>query len=161
MVTLVATGESAQQAAEFLDKEMDSIIQKHKLLFDDGVVSIKKSKNQAETQQRENITQLKYLDEQVAQSDSLEVRSTLIQEKAILIRQNGELSEKILATEQMLSELQTYPTEIVRSASLPLKPIRPKPLLYVAIAAFVGLFIGLGLIMLTEFSRHVRAASSK
>ncbi len=64
-----------------------------------------------------------------------------------------EINQKI---EQKLTDLKNRRIEILRSATLPGSPIKPKPRLIVALSAVVSLFIGIFLLFVIKFIKNAK-----
>ena len=86
----------------------------------------------------------------------------------ILALEIDRLSSQLLDIDQKesqlrlsMSELQSKGTEVIKQPTLPVRPVKPKKTLFMAIAIAIGLIMGILIVFIAEFLTKVRDVDSK
>ena len=157
-VEFIVQAHSAEEAQLFLGKIVSKIMDRHKQLFDMGrseqqkqFESLQKHRDAIERGLiaiRERISAL-------GKGDAALV-GLLTLEQDRLLQQLPQVEQQIVALRLAMSELQSTPTFLLREPTLPIKPIKPKPALYLSLAMVLGLILGVFGAFFAEFLDKVR-----
>ena len=80
----------------------------------------------------------------------------LMQERGKLIIELPILEEEQTALTLSVSRLQTQPTRLLRQPTSPTLPERPRPLLYMSLALFISIMLGIISVFMVEFITNAR-----
>lgn len=159
-VEFIVQAHSAEEAQQFLGKIVSKIMERHKKLFEMGrseqqkqLESLHRHRDAIERGAvaiRERIAALSKGDASLA--------GLLTLEQDRLLQQLPQVEQQIVALRLAMSELQTTPTFLLREPTLPVRPIQPKPALYLALATVLGLMLGVFAAFFAEFLAKSRAA---
>ncbi len=157
-IELVVQAHSAEEARQFLDSIIGTMMQRHKRLFDLGrieqqnqLASLERHRQAIERGLgtiRERITALSRGDASLA--------GLLTLEQDRLIQQLPQVEQQIAVVRLAMSELQSSPTFMLRQPTLPVEPVKPKPALYMVLAGMVGLMLGIFGAFFAEFIGKMR-----
>lgn len=99
--------------------------------------------------------QIAQLDDQIPQLDRTESGlENLKRELSVNDRNYRAYQEKVEAARTLedLNQQRSANISVIQAASVPTRPIKPRPLLSIALAAVLGLLVGLGVAFVTELS---------
>lgn len=159
LITIVAQASTPAAAQEYLTQIADKLLREHQRLLDYA---------QNEKRQYLNLLQLRSRDfNQAIQSldtslraltdENIALEIILAQEKAKLFEQRGQLEQKQLELRMAMSELQSKPTALIKAPTLPVDPVKPRPAFYLALAAMLGVMLGVFGAFFMEFLGRARA----
>ncbi len=157
-VEITAQAHNAEEARQFLAGVMAKVIRQHQKLF---TMARDEQQKQLEMLQkrRDDIEQILLLVRHrmstTAGSDAA-LAGLLTLEQERLLQQLPQIEQQQVALRLAMSELQSKPTVLLRQPTLPVKPAKPKPALYLALAAVLGLMLGVFGAFFAEFVGKVR-----
>lgn len=157
-VEIIAQAHDAHEAQKFLTDVTVKVVKHHQKLFDIGR---NEQQRQLESLQQEHdrIEQALTLVEHrisllVGSEASLAGLLTL--QKDLLVQRLPQIAQQQTALRLAMSELQSRPTVLLRKPTLPVDPVKPKPALYLTLAAVVGLMLGIFGAFFAEFVGKTR-----
>jgi LPS O-antigen subunit length determinant protein (WzzB/FepE family) len=75
-------------------------------------------------------------------------------ERSKLLEQRLLVEQKQTELRMAMSELQSSPTTLLKTPTLPADPVKPRPLLYFLLASGIGLAMGIFIAYVMEFARR-------
>ncbi|MBI2779679.1 MAG: hypothetical protein HYX62_07865 [Gammaproteobacteria bacterium] len=158
-VEIIAQAYEAQEAQKFLVDVAAKVIKKHQTLFDIGRTE---QQRQLESLQNEHdrIEQALSLIEHRVSSlvgSEASLAGLLTLQKDLLLQRLPQIEQQQIAVRLAMSELQSRPSVLLRQPTLPIKPVKPKPALYLALATVLGLMLGVFGAFFAEFVGKTRA----
>ncbi len=158
-VEIIAQAYEAQEAQKFLVDVAAKVIKKHQTLFDIGRTE---QQRQLESLQNEHdrIEQALSLIEHRVSSlvgSEASLAGLLTLQKDLLLQRMPQIEQQQIAVRLAMSELQSRPTTLLRQPTLPARSVKPKPALYLALAAVLGLMLGVFGAFFAEFVGKARA----
>ncbi|MEQ6340345.1 MAG: Wzz/FepE/Etk N-terminal domain-containing protein [Gammaproteobacteria bacterium] len=158
-IEITAQAHSAAEAQKFLADVTTKVLRQHLKLYDMArneqqkqLESLEKQKDQVE----QVLILLRSRVTSVAGSDAA-LAGLLALEQDRLLQQLPQIEQQQAAVRLAMSELQSRPTILLRQPTLPAKPVKPKPALYLALAAVLGLMLGVFGAFFAEFVGKTRA----
>jgi len=158
VVTISARAETPQEASQFLGQVVDGLLEEHETWFKQTVRLLRDR-----------------MDTLVAQSQAFESQIVLIQEEMERVREVNPVQASVLAVEsgKLIAQLpglegrlnllqldlldsRSYPSKLLRAPTVAVKPIQPRPKLYLAISLVLGLMLGVFAAFFAEFLRNAR-----
>ncbi len=157
-VEIIVQAHEPQEAQKFLIEVVAKVIKRHQKLFDVGRAEQTKQL-EALQQEAERIEQALVLIEHrisalVGSEASLAGLLTL--QKDLLLQRLPQIAQQQTTVRLAMSELQSTPTFMLRTPTLPIEPISPKPVLYMTLAGVVGLMLGIFGAFFAEFIGKTR-----
>lgn len=143
MISLVAHGSTPKQTQAFLHRVTNELLSEHQQLYQ-GIERVYRQNYDSliayKTDLEKRLQQLS--DKTVGLNGQSDVFRTLVMlERAKISQSLSELQLEILQVETMLNKPYTYPTELIRSPTLTIKPVEPK-ILYLFFAGIIAIFVG-------------------
>lgn len=158
LVTITAHGHSAKEANEYLSGVVDKLINNHKAVYNNALGqqrTMLQTLDARMQEARQQISELNKRFEAVVASDAA-TAAVLSQEKSSLWSSMYQLEQRRSEVMLSMSELKAMPTQAIRLATLPEKPVMPKPLLYLSLAVVVGSILGMFAAFMVEFLVNAR-----
>ena len=157
-VEIIVQAHEPQEAQKFLTDVVAKVIKRHQKLFDMGRAEQIKQMESLQ-QEYERIEQALVLIEHrisalVGSEASLAGLLTL--QKDLLLQRLPQLAQQQATLRLAMSELQSTPTFMLRTPTLPIEPVSPKPVLYMTLAGVVGLMLGIFGAFFAEFVGKTR-----
>jgi hypothetical protein len=167
--TFSAVGRTPEEAKDFLQNAVDSLLARHERLYD-AALNVQRERlamlNGALSQFEERTNLLKEQLRNLKSRDSA-TQALLALEYASLVGTEPGLRTQILDTKLALLPPRTIPSQLVLVPTLAKGPLRPRPTLYMGMGVIGGLMLGLIVALLAEFlanarrEMRLRASSSK
>ena len=157
-VEFIVQAHSAAEAQLFLGKIVSKIMDRHKKLFDMGR-SEQEKQFESLLRHRDAIERgLVAIRDRISAlgKGDASLAGLLTLEQDRLLQQLPQVEQQIVALRLAMSELQSTPTFLLREPTLPIKPIKPKPALYLSLAMVLGLILGVFGAFFAEFLDKVR-----
>lgn len=177
LISIIARGPAPDATRVYLAQVVESVMHEHQKLFDLA---------RKEQQQSMNLMQMRShgLNQAIAANEKemgvsarqptisantptvLETyifaleRSKLLEQRTLLKQKQMDLEQKQMDLRMAMSALQSKPTVLVRAPTLTADPIRPRPLLYFALAIGIGLMLGIFSALAIEFINKARMSTS-
>lgn len=157
-VEITVQAYSAEEARKFLADIVAKVIRQHQVLF---TMARDEQQKQLESLQkrRDDIEQILLLVRHrmsaTAASDAA-LAGLLTLEQDRLLDQLPQIEQQQAALRMAMSELQSKPTVPLRQPTLPVKPVKPRSALYLALAAVLGLMLGVFGAFFAEFIGKAR-----
>lgn len=144
-VEMIVQAHGAQAAQQYLAEIVAKIIKRHQRLYDLGRAEQMK---QMESLQRESdrIEQsLALIEHRISAlvGSEASLAGLLTLQKDLLLQRLPQIAQQQITLRLAMSELQSTPTFMLRTPTLPINPVSPKPLLYMTLAGVVGLMLGI------------------
>jgi uncharacterized protein involved in exopolysaccharide biosynthesis len=151
-IEVVVRAHTASQAQAFLKGVVAKILQQHKRLYDIGLSQqgdLLESMEARRTQLQAALSEARR--RLIASHQDAAGSGLLSLETDQLADQLSEVDQAIINQRIATSELQSRETTVIREATLPEGPVKPKPVLYLVIAVLLGLVAGVLAVFLAEF----------
>lgn len=158
VVVIKAEAYSAQAAQDFLKKVTSKLLRTHRVRRD-KIFSAFQNRLGTVIRQKDEIQQaIALTDERIrfAEKDNTALAAFLTLEKSRLVQQKPVIDSQISELKMAMSSILTSPTTLLREPTRPVDPVRPKPLLYIILSAFLGLALGILAALYVEFFAGVR-----
>jgi len=157
-VEMIVQAHGAQAAQQYLAEIVAKIIKRHQRLYDLGRAEQMK---QMESLQRESdrIEQsLALIEHRISAlvGSEASLAGLLTLQKDLLLQRLPQIAQQQTTLRLAMSELQSTPTFMLRTPTLPIKPVSPKPMLYMMLAGVVGLMLGIFGAFFAEFLGKTR-----
>lgn len=158
IIAITTQGHSATEAQSFLTEVTSKLLSDHKALFVEAQKQQQIILQSLDREVQETKDQMSALSQQLqtVMKSNPTTAAILTQDKANLALGIPKLEQQRSELKLAMSELQTIPTRILRSPTIPINPIKPKPLLYLLLASILGLVIGVFAVFIGEFLAKVR-----
>jgi len=150
VVILIANGNVPEETQNFLNTIVAQVVQEHEKAYNVALAAHQQRLVSIEQQIKSSESEINaYSNVLNANANTKDFSSMLI----VLEKSKAELRkmemEKQLTEEKLTIELQLKPTKVFSEATLPVTPIKPKPI-YIAIGAIIGLLLG----VMSAFVKH-------
>lgn len=157
VVTLTARAHTPDEAQRYLGSVVASLQTEHDSVYQEAVLQ---QRNRAEQIAR-RIAQLQQHqqtlgDNAVSKSIDATQRALLLQDRSKVLQEIRMFDQELSALQTGLSKIQTLPTRLLRDPTLPVKPLQPRPLLYLALALAGGMMLGIIGVFLVEYLVQAR-----
>lgn len=151
IIILTADAYTAADAQRFLQDAVAQVMAQHKELYDtvaaEQQTRVATLRQQLQTVDR-NMADLDRQAQATAGRDN-SLAAIMVMEQSSLQNQHQELTRQLAEAATLASPVYIKPTQVLRDATLPVKPIKPK-LWYVAIAGVLGLMLGVCAALVAE-----------
>ncbi len=157
-VEIIAQAHEAQAAQHFLAEVVAKVMKRHQKLFDVGRAEQTKQL-EALQQEAERIEQsLALIEHRISAlvGSEASLAGLLTLQKDLLVQRLPQIAQQQTTLRLAMSELQSTPTVVLRTPTLPIEPVSPKPVLYMALAGVVGLMLGIFGAFFAEFIGKTR-----
>ena len=157
-VEIIAQAHEAQAAQQFLTQVVAKVIKRHQKLFDVGRAEQTKQL-EALQQEAERIEQsLALIEHRISAlvGSEASLAGLLTLQKDLLVQRLPQIAQQQTTLRLAMSELQSTPTVVLRTPTLPIEPVSPKPVLYMTLAGVVGLMLGIFGAFFAEFIGKTR-----
>ncbi len=157
-VEIIAQAHEAQAAQQFLTAVVAKMMKRHQKLFDVGRAEQTKQL-EALQQEAERIEQsLALIEHRISAlvGSEASLAGLLTLQKDLLLQRLPQIAQQQTTLRLAMSELQSTPTVVLRTPTLPIEPVSPKPVLYMTLAAVVGLMLGIFGAFFAEFMGKTR-----
>ena len=157
-VEIIAQAHEAQAAQQFLIEVVAKIMKRHQKLFDLGRAEQTKQL-EALQQEAERIEQsLALIEHRISAlvGSEASLAGLLTLQKDLLLQRLPQIAQQQTTLRLAMSELQSTPTVVLRTPTLPIEPVSPKPMLYMMLAGVVGLMLGIFGAFFAEFLGKTR-----
>ncbi|MEW6353883.1 MAG: Wzz/FepE/Etk N-terminal domain-containing protein [Pseudomonadota bacterium] len=159
LITVVAQASTPAAAQGYLTQVVNKLLREHQRLLDYAQNEKRQYLNLLQLRSYDFTQAIQTLDKNLralaAKDIALEI--ILAQEKAKLFEQRGQLEQKQLELRMAMSELQSKPTALIKAPTLPVDPVKPRPAFYLALAAMLGVMLGVFGAFFMEFLGRARA----
>jgi len=145
VLELTARDTTAGGAKTYLETIVNKLFEKHNAVFNKTIELERRRLDSMAKQLSEldaHIKQVNDLTTHLKKSDPTQA-AVLAIESGKYLTMKPALEEKFVALDIRLSDLKTKPTQYLRKPTLPRKTTKPRSILYVAVATFIGLFMAL------------------
>ena len=163
LVTITTRGPTPNAVQDYLSQVLDKLMKEHRRLFDNAQNEQQQYLNLIQVRSHEMSQVIEELDKgirTITPKDEV-LRAILSQEKSKLFEQQTALEQKQMELRMAMSEFKSKPTVLIKAPTLTADPVKPRPLLYFALAIGIGLMLGISGAFVTEFiSKTRRLASS-
>lgn len=156
LIQVKVRGDSPDQAASWAQAVVDRLKNVHERLAQPTIDRLRKQqaelKKQMKSIEEERANFLKIVSKSSETSGDSRFSENLLLSN-LLLQKNAELRDfemRRLAAEEQLTSVRTYPTSLIDVVYVPEKPVSPKKLLMLVLAAILGLFLG----VVVALSRH-------
>ena len=156
LIQVKVRGDSPDQAASWAQAVVDRLKNVHERLAQPTIDRLRKQqaelKKQMKMIEEERANLLKIVSKSSETSGDSRFSENLLLSN-LLLQKNAELRDfemRRLAAEEQLTSVRTYPTSLIDVVYVPEKPVSPKKLLMLVLAAILGLFLG----VVVALSRH-------
>jgi len=144
-IILLAQDYSAKGAQKQLAQAVQALLAEHEKRYHQAMDTQQQrlqSRDKQMQQLKELIASLPMAIEAVRKQDSAQA-AMLIIEKANLLTEMSSLESEYYALQLALSEIQSYPTKLLREPTLPERQVKPKSKLMAVFALTVGFLLGI------------------
>lgn len=158
IVTISARAETPQEASRFLGQVADDVIAEHRTRYEQSVSVLQERLESLNNQSQVFESQIALIQEEMEKVRNVNPvqASVLAVESGKLIAQLPELEERRAQLQLNLLDSRSYPSTLLRAPTLAVKPIHPRPALYVAISLVLGLMLGIFAAFFAEFLNNAR-----
>lgn len=156
LVSIIARGSTPEAAREHIAQVVAKVIHEHQELFD---LARKKQQQSLDLLQMRSQS----LNQMIAANEKeMAALGTYIlaSERLELLEQRMLIEEKQMELRATMSALQSKPTTMIKAPTLSTDPVRPRPLLYFALAIGIGLMLGIFGAFAVEFISKARMSTS-
>ncbi len=158
LISITAQGPTPNAVQGYLAQVLDRLVKEHRQLFDNTQKEQQQYLNLMQVRTHEMGQAIGALDKSIRtvaiKDEALMV--ILAPEKSKLLEQRMALDQKQMELRMAMSELQSKPTALIKAPSLPASPVKPRPPLYFALAAILGLMLGVFSAFIVEFISKAR-----
>lgn len=156
LVSIIARASTPEAAREYIAQVVAKVMHEHQELFD---LARKKQ------QQSLDLLQMRAhgLNQTIAANEKeMAALGTYIlaSERSRLFEQRMQIEQKQTELRVAMSALQSKPTTLIKAPALSADPVRPRPLLYFALAIGIGLILGIFSALVIEFISKARMSAS-
>jgi len=162
VLTISARAETSQEASRFLSEVVEELLSEHQVWFDQATAVLKGRLDTLNALTRAFESHIVTIQDElntVRKIDPVQA-SVMAVESGKLIAQLPDMEERRVNLELNLLDSRSYPTSLLRAPTLTVKPIQPRPKLYVAIALVLGLMLGIFAAFFAEFLKNARTSTS-
>lgn len=163
LVSIVARGPSPDAAQEYLTQVIGKLIDDHKNLFDGVRNELQNSLHIMQVRGHginqaiaTNEKEMGILVRQPSGANTITTMGAYLiaSERSKLLEQRLLVEQKQTELRMAMSELQSSPTTLLKTPTLPADPVKPRPLLYFLLASGIGLAMGIFITYVMEFARR-------
>jgi LPS O-antigen subunit length determinant protein (WzzB/FepE family) len=158
ILTIAARAHDAAEAQSFLSGVVNKLQSEHERILLDTTRRLQERADVLSQRIIQSREQLTALDRGVnaLKPDDTKGIAILLQEKTNIIREIPGLEQEEATLRLSLSQLQTFPTRVLREPTLPEKKVKPRPMLYTAVGVVLGVMLGLFAAFFAEFAEKAR-----
>lgn len=162
IVVLKARGKTAKQASQFLDGVVAKILRQHQDVYEGIRQKLQKRLESLQNELTKINGQIGLIGDQIRSlgNSNTSLAGTLTLEKASLMAQLPDLEDQINKVRLNLSPVQSSPTTLIRQPTVPIKPVQPRPVLYIALSLVLGVVLGILSALFAEFLAKAKAHTS-
>ena len=168
LISIIARGPAPDATQEYLAQVVARVIHEHQELFDLARKEQQQSLNMLQMhghrlnqQIAANEKEISILARQPAGADAITaLRVNFAQEKSKLLEQLRLAEQRQLDLRMAMSALRSKPTTLIKAPALTADPVKPRPLLYFALAIGIGLMLGIFSALVIEFISKTRRSTS-
>lgn len=166
LISITARGPAPRTTQEYLARVIETVMQEHRKLSDFAQKEQQQSLNLLQVRGHEINQAIDAFEKDVRalarQSASADVASPYVitafaQERSRLFELRMQIEQKQRDLHIAMSELQSKPTALIKAPTLSADPIKPRPLLYFALAIGLGLMLGVSSAFVAEFISKARS----
>lgn len=163
LVSIVARGPSPDAVQEYLTRVIGKLIDDHKNLFDGVRNELQNSLHIMQVRGHginqaiaTNEKEMGILVRQPTGANTITTMGAYLiaSERSKLLEQRLLVEQKQTELRMAMSELQSSPTTLLKTPTLPADPVKPRPLLYFLLASGIGLAMGIFIAYVMEFARR-------
>lgn len=163
LVAIVARGPSPDAVQEYLTQVIGKLIDDHKNLFDGVRNELQNSLHIMQVRGHginqaiaTNEKEMGILARQPTGANTITTIGAYLitSERSKLLEQRLLVEQKQTELRMAMSELQSSPTTLLKTPTLPADPVKPRPLLYFLLASGIGLAMGIFIAYVMEFARR-------
>lgn len=153
---------TADGAQLFLTQVVYKLTREHSALFLEAKQKQENLLNNIKNRHSEYTKQLELMNKQIngLEKKNPEQASLVAVEKGKFLTTLPELESQIANLELVLSSIQTKPTKLLRTPTLPRAAKTPKPVLYISIGIFLALLLGVMSTFIIEFISNIKKSIS-
>ncbi len=158
-VEIIAQAYEPQVAQKFLTDVVTKVIKKHRTLFDIGRTEQQRQLDSLQNEHDRIEQALSLIEHRVSSlvGSEASLAGFLTLQKDLLLQRLPQIEQQQIVVRLAMSELQSRPTTLLRQPTLPINPVKPKPVLYLALATVLGLMLGIFGAFFAEFVGKTRA----
>ncbi len=158
-VEIIAQAYEPQVAQKFLTDVVTKVIKKHRTLFDIGRTEQQRQLDSLQNEHDRIEQALSLIEHRVSSlvGSEASLAGLLTLQKDLLLQRLPQIEQQQIVVRLAMSELQSRPTTLLRQPTLPINPVKPKPVLYLALATVLGLMLGIFGAFFAEFVGKTRA----
>ncbi|MFN2349577.1 MAG: Wzz/FepE/Etk N-terminal domain-containing protein [Thioalkalivibrio sp.] len=161
VLTISARAETSQEASRFLSEVVEKVLSEHQGWFDQATAVLKSRLDFVNAQSQAFESQIAVIQDEMDKVREINPvqASVLAVESGKLMTQLPDLEDRRVNVQLSLLDSRSYPTSLLRAPTLTVKPIQPRPKLYVAIALVLGLMLGIFAAFFAEFLSNARTST--
>ncbi len=158
-VEIIAQAYEPQVAQKFLTDVVTKVIKKHRTLFDIGRTEQQRQLDSLQNEHDRIEQALSLIEHRVSSlvGSEASLAGLLTLQKDLLLQRLPQIEQQQIVVRLAMSELQSRPTTLLRQPTLPINPVKPKPVLYLALVTVLGLMLGIFGAFFAEFVGKTRA----
>lgn len=156
-VTLIARGDTAEQAQLYLRAVLADLQAEHDTIYQETIRQQRERASQIESR----IAMLQRHQQELGDSAALKTidptqRVLLLQDRSKVLQELHGFEQELAGLKMGMSKIQTMATRTLREPTLPVRPLQPRPLLYLALALAGGMILGVIGVFLVEYLSQAR-----
>ena len=159
LIQVKVRGDSPDRAANWANAVVDRLKIEHERLAQPTIDRLRKQQAELTKQMKmieeERVNLLKIVSKSGETSGDSRFSANLLLSN-LLLQKNAELRDfemRRLAADEQLTSVRTYPTSLIDRIYVPEKPASPKKLLVIVLAAILGLFLGVVVVLTRHYWR--------
>lgn len=157
VVTLTARAHTPEEAQAYLSGVATILQAEHDAVYQESILQQRARAAQVTLRIEQLQKHQKTLDDNAAlKSIDSTQRALLLQDRSKVLQEIRLFDQELAALQLGLSKLQTMPTRLLRDPTLSIRPLQPRPLLYLVLALAGGMIFGAIGVFIAEYFAQAR-----